>query len=652
MNRELSSFDIYVIVAELEEIKGSYIDKIYQLTRTELLIKINNKKTGQKEIIFIRNGEFLCRTQNQFLPPKTPSMFAMALRKYLVNGRIYAIEQHEFDRIIKIKIHKKNGNFTLIFELFSNGNILLLDQDGKIILPFIKQSWAHRTLKSHELYSPPPSQLNLFHLTRNEFNALIKKSKKDLVRTLAVTLNLGGVYAEELCTRANVDKNTIANDMDEQTINKLYEILQRFLEIFKDNSFQPNLIKHDGKIIDILPIQFQSYKGRNFVNINSFTTGLQEFITFEKQIKKEAKTKYQAKIEKLNRQLVQQKNTIEEFKKKIEQKKIEGDIIYLNFQVCNELLKEINFILKQKDKNEKIIQINKKKNIKNFDPTLNECIIFLQDNKGIIKEVKLDFRKTVSENAENAYLASKKYQEKLKGALEAINKTKRQIKTLKKKDNDETTIDIKQDKQFWFERFRWFLSSEGNIVIAGRDAKSNDKLVKKYLKEGDRYIHPDIHGAPSCIVKTFDIYNNKITISDKTLDEACVFAGSYSKAWRQFGETQVYWVLPEQVSKTPQSGEFLPKGAFIVRGKRNYKKCKLEIAVGEIKINNIKKVMGGHIDSVKKRSDKYVILIPGNTKKSSIAKKLSEIFHVSEQTIERILPPGDVKIVRTIGFDI
>ncbi len=135
------------------------------------------------------------------------------------------------------------------------------------------------------------------------------------------------------------------------------------------------------------------------------------------------------------------------------------------------------------------------------------------------------------------------------------------------------------------------------------------------------------------------------------MEEACIFAASYSKAWKQFGEAQVYWVLPEQVSKTPQSGEFLPKGAFIIRGKRNYKKCKMEIAIGEINIKNFTKLMGGPIESVKTRSDKYIILTSGSIKKSVIANKLTEIFNVSEQTIERVLPPGEIKVVKTIGFE-
>jgi len=275
----------------------------------------------------------------------------------------------------------------------------------------------------------------------------------------------------------------------------------------------------------------------------------------------------------------------------------------------------------------------------------------LQDGKGKTREVKLDFRKTVSENAENAYHTSKKFQEKLKGAQEAFKNTKNEIKTLEEKDIIKKEKETKSEKQFWFERFRWFISTEGNIVIAGRDAKSNEQVVKKYLKEGDRYAHADIHGAPSCIAKSMDTNDNKILISEKTLEEACIFAASYSKAWKQFGEAQAYCVLPEQVSKTPQSGEFLPKGAFVIRGKRNYYKCKIEVAVGEIEINDTNKVMGGPLESVKARSDKYVILKSGVTKKSVIASKLSGVFNASIPAIERVLPPGDINIVKTIGFE-
>jgi len=206
MQRRLSSFDIYVIVSELQKLKGSYIDKIYQLTRSELLIRIKNIQTKEKESIYIRNGDFLSVTQKELKTPQRPTMFAMALRKYLQNGRITEISQHEFDRIIIVKIGKKEGEYSLVIEFFSDGNIILTNPEGKIILPLIRQAWAHRSIKGREPYTPPPSQINPFNLSKEQFTDLLKESNADIVRTLAVNVNLSGPIAEEICIRGNIDK--------------------------------------------------------------------------------------------------------------------------------------------------------------------------------------------------------------------------------------------------------------------------------------------------------------------------------------------------------------------------------------------------------------------------------------------------------------
>jgi hypothetical protein len=147
--------------------------------------------------------------------------------------------------------------------------------------------------------------------------------------------------------------------------------------------------------------------------------------------------------------------------------------------------------------------------------------------------------------------------------------------------------------------------------------------------------------------------DEKLPISEKTLEEACLFAASYSRAWNQFGEASAYWVLPEQVSKTPESGEYVPKGAFMIRGKRNYFRCKLEVAVGLVPIGNVEKLMGGPVAAVAARAVKgYAILVPGVTKKSTIAQKLAKAFDVSTDVVEKVLPPGDFTLVKTMGFEL
>ena len=247
MKRQLASFDIYMVVSELQELLGSYIDKTYQLTRDELLIRVNNRKIKQKESIFVRNGEMICTTQKKFETPLKPTTFAMTLRKYILNGRITAITQHEFDRIINLKISKKEGEYILIIEFFSDGNIILVNPDGKIILPLIKKHWAHRTIKSGSAYMPPPAQINPFNLSKDELTDLLKKSEADLVRTLAVNVNLSGTYAEEICKRSGIERNTKIDKLTERDIEKVFIELSNFLELFKNKEFQPVLVKKDGK---------------------------------------------------------------------------------------------------------------------------------------------------------------------------------------------------------------------------------------------------------------------------------------------------------------------------------------------------------------------------------------------------------------------
>jgi len=87
---------------------------------------------------------------------------------------------------------------------------------------------------------------------------------------------------------------------------------------------------------------------------------------------------------------------------------------------------------------------------------------------------------------------------------------------------------------------------------------------------------------------------NAVTVALKsTIKEAADFVASYSRAWKEtWGIVDVFYVKPSQVSKSPPSGEYLPKGSFIISGKKNFiKNAKTELAIAleliHIDINNI-----------------------------------------------------------------
>lgn len=650
------------MVHDLQSIIGCPLDKIYQLSRNEILIKYKNIHTNTKESLFIRNGEFACLTEKQIKTPQTPSTFAMALRKYIQNGRITSVSQHEFDRIIIIKIGKKTGEFSLVIEFFSEGNIILVDPNNNIILPFIHQSWAHRKVKGRQPYVPPPSQINPTLLDKNAFLEKLHQSNADLVRTLAVNINLSGHIAEEICIRSQVSKETKIEDLNENETDIIYDALQQFLSFFKKDIYHPLLIKKEGNVVDVLPFKFESYNDFDMEEIESFIRGLASFIDYsdleEEPVKVESKT--DKEIGKLNRMLDQQKEKMDVLKKDIVTKKMEGELIYLHFQQVDDLLNLITKILTLKDKQESINKIQSLDFVSVFDPSKNKLIVSLSDTNGSKFDISLNFRKSVSENAEKAYDDSKKLQKKLKGAEKSIEKTEEKLKeVLKKKavesaselENEKTRFIEKKQRHFWFERYRWSISRNGNLIVAGKDAKSNEQVVKKYLDKKDRYAHADIHGAPSCVIKSKSFNDVFLEISDSTLEDACLFASCYSRAWKQFTEVQAYWVLPEQVSKTPQSGEFVPKGAFIIRGKRNFCKCFLEIGIGLIDLDGEKRWMGGSVESMDKWCQQYFVIRPGNMKIKDIVSLIAKQTETSIDDIMHVLPSGGFTLIRSVGID-
>lgn len=124
-------------------------------------------------------------------------------------------------------------------------------------------------------------------------------------------------------------------------------------------------------------------------------------------------------------------------------------------------------------------------------------------------------------------------------------------------------------KPFWFEKFLWFISTDGHLVIAGRDMQQNEMLVKRYLLKDDAYVHADLHGAASVIVKNKPNANGQ-PIPPSTLYQAGIMSVCQSKAWDSKIVTSAYWVYPDQVSKSAPSGEYLTTGSFMIRGKKNF----------------------------------------------------------------------------------
>ncbi|MBL7054422.1 DUF814 domain-containing protein [Candidatus Woesearchaeota archaeon] len=256
-------------------------------------------------------------------------------------------------------------------------------------------------------------------------------------------------------------------------------------------------------------------------------------------------------------------------------------------------------------------------------------------------KITLDLNKNLEGNAEVYYNKAKKIKKKLQGAKEALDRSLKEYKKLKLRKAKEEGVSeakekIKERKKEWYEKFRWFISSEGFLVIGGRDSTSNEIVIKKHTDKNDLVLHTDMAGSPFFVIKS---ENKKIT--EKTIKEAADATCSFSKAWRLgLITTSVFYVEPEQVSKKAQSGEYLTKGAFMIYGKTNYAENKINLAIGMKE----EKIMSGPIEAVKKNCEKFVEVKQGRKKTSDIAKKIQKKIGGDLDEIIRALPAGGCEI--------
>ncbi|MBW2990529.1 DUF814 domain-containing protein [Candidatus Woesearchaeota archaeon] len=248
-------------------------------------------------------------------------------------------------------------------------------------------------------------------------------------------------------------------------------------------------------------------------------------------------------------------------------------------------------------------------------------------------EIILDIRKSVEENASHYFEKSKKAKKKLAGAKDAVEMYKHKLGSLKQEKIQEKAVVKKKAKKEWFEKFRWFISSDDYLVIGGRDATTNEIVIKKYAEKNDLVFHTDMAGSPFVVIKN----KQAEQIPEATMQEAAVFTAVFSRAWKQGMATlAVFSVKPEQVSKKAKSGEYLAKGAFMIYGETTYHHPEMSYAIGIYQ----DKVMGGPLSAVKKHCKEYVEIMQGNEKLSDVAKLIKKKLGGELDDILRVLPAG------------
>ena len=400
---------------------------------------------------------------------------------------------------------------------------------------------------------------------------------------------------------------------------------------------------------------------------------------------------FESEIEKQKRIVEQQEGAIEDFEAQAETEREKAELLYAEYDLVDEIVSTVQQA-REDDVSWAAIETTFEEGADRGIEAA-EAVLGVDGSEGTVTveldgyRIDVDASMGVEKNADRRYTEAKRIEDKKEGAQVAIENTREDLEAAKQRrdewdahDGDEgpdgeesaddedaedvdwlsrASIPIRSSEQ-WYEEYRWFHTSDDFLVIGGRNADQNEALVKKYMDNGDEFFHAQAHGGPVTILKATGPSEpaRDVDFPESTLEEAAQFALSYASVWKEGKYADdVYMVDPDQVSKTPESGEYLEKGGFAVRGDRIYfEDVPASVAVG-IKCEPDTRVIGGPPAAIEPAVETSIELEPGRYAQNDMAKMCYREFKnrftdesfvrkvASPDLIQEFLPPGGSRMV-------
>nr|XP_021523873.1 nuclear export mediator factor NEMF isoform X3 [Aotus nancymaae] len=622
MKTRFSTIDLRAVLAELNaSLLGMRVNNVYDVDNKTYLIRL--QKPDFKATLLLESGIRIHTTEFEWPKNMMPSSFAMKCRKHLKSRRLVSAKQLGVDRIADFQFGSDEAAYHLIIELYDKGNIILTDYEYVIlnILRFRTDEADDVKFAVRERYPLDHARAAEPLLTLERLTEIIASAPKGelLKRVLNPLLPYGPALIEHCLIENGFSGNVKVDEkLETKDIEKILVCLQKAEDYMKTTSnfsgkgyiiqkreIKPSL-EADKPVEDILtyeefhPFLFSQHSQCPYI----------EFESFDKE--KQA-------LKKLDNVRKDHENRLEALQQTQEIDKLKGELIEMNLQIVDRAIQvvrsalanqidwtEIGLIVKEAqaqgdpvasaikelklqtnhvtmllrnpyllseeedddvdgdvtvEKNETEPPKGKKKKQK------NKQLQKPQKNKPLLVDVDLSL--SAYANAKKYYdhkrYAAKKTQKTVEAAEKAFKSAEKKTKQTLKEVQTVTSIQ-KARKVYWFEKFLWFISSENYLIIGGRDQQQNEIIVKRYLTPGDIYVHADLHGATSCVIKN----PTGEPIPPRTLTEAGTMALCYSAAWDARVITSAWWVYHHQVSKTAPTGEYLTTGSFMIRGKKNF----------------------------------------------------------------------------------
>ena len=644
---ELSGIELHYLVNKISPkvSSGYYVSDFSSITKNSILLKLHHP--AEPDIMLIVSTKGIWFTNKKYRQIEE-NQFVKVLSREIERAKISSVSQPGSERIFFLYfVNRDNKVRKLIVEIFGKGNIILCDESMEIIWILNPIEVRHRTLRTGSEYVLPPKrgedvlQISLESMKKM---ASLQPNNTEVVKWLGNCTSLPRKYLEEILLQSAINTKYV-NILSDNDIEIIYEKTREITnKIIDEKNHAPSVIVDKlGLAVETSPIPMS--KEVNVKKVETYMDGIDQVLSNEiLTIGRNLKT------EEADRKILELEHDLEE------QNKAKMQVISKSKSLRNlahELMKlssigiqdlndnKVNTLLENNDT--KIVYENGLTYLDLFNERVK-----LESNIPTFSSLLFSRAKELERGSINIDKAS----EELKSRIDKIQNQTQKI-------HEKIQFNMLESKH-WYERYRWFVTTDGHLVIGGRDASSNSAVIRKHMTENDIVFHAEIHGSPFFLVK-----NARNLDSGNFIDETAQATISFSRAWKDgLSSGDAYWVFPNQVKKGAPTGQYLPKGSFVIEGKRNFcKGVELKLSIGLIQIeNNRYTIVCGPSNAIRRRSLVFASMLPGGSDPMNLAKKVkSEFVRVISEfdsdladylkkivldEIIRMLPSGQSKIER------
>ncbi len=628
---QLAGIELRYLVNDIgQKTEDYYVANIYGISKDSLLFKFRHPENPDVLLMLSTSGIWVTKVK---IDQIEPNKLLRRLRSDLLRSKLKEIKQIGTERVVYLTFSNFEKEFVIVSELFADGNVILCNSDMKILALLYSVNVRHRQLRVGSPYVPPPqNNFDILKMTEADLGE-VRFTSTPVAKWIGRTLGLPRKYVEEITRLSNVESKKSGTEISNEEIKSLFDNATKVINNVVNGQHDP-VISRDEEI-NVHPIPLGE---KNLEKISSFMEGLDT--AFTENILNKGKTtqssSFQKKISELETRLNEQTNAIKIVTDKSE--KIAGVanslFDYVSQGISSMSDSRIDGLLKTNN-----AEIIKEKGITH---------IKVEDAK-----IRVDLESSLPTIASKLFNESKKQKSAIGAIQKLIKKTEKELeKTIEEGENAKQVVTYSEvRKKNWFERYRWFFTSDGFLVVGGRDSSSNSAVIRKHLEKDDKVFHGEIYGSPFFLLKDD---GSSMTSS---LNEVAHATVCFSRAWKEsmYG-TNAYWVNPDQVKKGAPSGQSMGKGSFIIEGQRNFVKIStLKLCVAIVEYEGTHLLTCGP-PSLKENCVAYVMIEPTGMEMVDVAKKIRfELISMNETIAKsfsvddyvRVLPSGPSRIIES-----